>query len=246
MSFTVQSIYNSQVNYFSGRAINPASCYENTRKVVLELTENYDTPLLKVSGPVVTLTAGQNGYPYNTFLQPADYGLEINETDSFFLYYQGQYVPGAPVNAGYPLKFKSINDLEILLNIQGPPTNWTRNEQGQIYLAMCPDQIYYVYLRYQKEHPFPNAGTANAGQDPILMANSWQDIVEIATAERNASDLNMEDRRVKFFNRLHGDPKAARGTPGYLGLLFSRTSQTERDQETTTRSMRLMMRPYGR
>lgn len=243
-TYTVGSVYAAMPGYFSGRNILASQCYENTRKAVLELTENYKFPLLQGTGPTVPLSIGINNYPYSLFQNSADAGLEINKFDSFFIYYQGAPIVGAAENAGFPLKFKTINDLEILTNTQGLPTNWTRHE-GVIYFAMCPDQIYYVYLRYQKEHPFPNAGTNNAGQDQILLPNSWQDIVELATAERMASDLDLDSRQQKFHNRLYGDPKfqATGGTEGAPGLIFARTSQEQRDQTTTTKSMRLMMRP---
>lgn len=249
MSYTVQTIVNSLQNYFSGRTIPQPQACENVRKSVLELSENYRFPQLQVSGPVVALQLNINGpYANDDFLQPADQGmgLEINMLDSFFIYYQGYPVP-TQANAGYPLKYKSIDTLEILLNIPGLPTNWTRYNDA-IYFAMSPNQIYYVYLRYQKEHPFPNAGTVNAGTDPILLPNSWQDIVELATAEREASDFNLDERCTKFHQRLYGDPKfqATGGTEGAPGLIFARTSQQQRDQETTTKAMRLMMRPIMR
>lgn len=247
MSFLVGDVYNAMPNYFSGRTITQAQCCENIRKAVLELTESYPTPLLQVTGPLVAFTPYNPGpYDPDFFLQPADAGLEVNELDSFFMYYDGLPIQNQ-ANAGYNLTYKDIKDLEILMNQIGPPTNWTRHED-QLYFAMTPDQIYYVYLRYQKEHPFPSAGTVNAVNDPILMANSWQDIVELCTAEREASDFNLEDRRVKFHNRVYGDPKwqATGGTEGSPGLLFSRTSQKNRDQQTTVRAMRLMMRPTMR
>jgi hypothetical protein len=247
MAYTVQSIYAAMPDYFAGRNIPAARCYENIRKSVLELSENYKFPGIQVTGPTVTLILNSAGpYNYNVFLNPGDAGLEINKFDSFFIYYNGIPVANQQ-NAGFPLRFKTINDLEILLNTPGLPTNWTRHE-GQIYFAMAPNQIYYVYLRYQKEHPFPNAGTLNAGADPILLPNSWQDIVELATAEREASDFNLDAQSTKFHNKLYGDPKfqATGGTEGAPGLIFARTSQEQRDQTTTMKSMRLLMRPVMR
>jgi hypothetical protein len=246
MSYLMADIYASMPNYFSGRAIDSASCYENCRKAILELTENYKFPGLQNTGPLNQLTPLTAGpYPYNGFQQPGDAGLEINKFDSFFMYYNGQVPVPGQINAGFPLKFKTIDTLEILMNTPGPPTYWTRHEDA-IYFAMMPDQAYTVYLRYQKEHPFPNAGTASASQDPILLPNSWQDIVELATAERIASDLDLDARRAKFQQRLWGDPKQPMGSPGKLGLIYGRTSQEERDQDTTTRAMRIRMRPIMR
>lgn len=248
-TYNVNSIYAAMPPYFSGRTILAADSYEATRKAVLELTENYPFPALQTTGPTVALTINSMGpYAYSYFQQPADAGLEINENDSFFIYYNGTAPVPSQSNPGFPLRYRRVTDLEILMNIGGGvPTNWTRYN-GAIYIAMAPQMLYYVYLRYQKEHPFPNAGTGSAGTDPILMPNSWQDIVEYATAERLASNYNLNERQQKFHNILYGDPKfqATGGTQGAPGLIFARTSQYQRDQETYSKSARLMMRPYQR
>jgi hypothetical protein len=251
-TYTVNTIYTNMSHYFSGRVIPQTDCWDYTAKVCLELSENYKFPLLQYPGPTVPLTINVAGpYEYSYFQSVADAGLEINKFDSFFIYYSANTAP--PVtnsgigNAGYELRFKTMDDLEILMNQPGVPSYWTRYN-GQIYFAMSPNQIYYVYLRYQKEHPFPNRGTGTAGNDQILLPNSWQDIVELATAERLASDFNLEDRRTKFYQMLYGDPKfmATGGTEGSPGLIFARTSQEQRDQTTTTKQMRLKMRSIMR
>lgn len=245
-SYTVNTIYTNMPNYFSGRIIPQASCWEHTAKVCLELSENYPFPGLQITGPTIALTQYKAGpYTYSNFQQAGDAGLELNKFDSFFCYYQGAPVVNQ-ANTGFQLKYKSINDLEILMNQLGPPTYWTRHD-GNIYFAMQPDQanFYYVYLRYQKEHPFPNRGTASAGTDPIYFPNSWQDIVEVCVAERLAKfDFNLNKRAADFYQMVYGDPKfqATGGTQGSPGLIFARTSQTQRDQTTTTRTMRLRMR----
>ena len=250
-TYTVNTVYGNMPNYFSGRTILNTQCWEHIAKVCLELSENYKFPLLQSPGPTVPLTINNAGpYPYSTFQNTADAGLEINKLDSFFIYYNSNEIPvttDGQGNPGYELRFKTIDDLEILMNQPGVPSYWTRYN-GQIYFAMSPNQIYYVYLRYQKEHPFPNRGTGTAGNDQILLPNSWQDIDELATAERLASDFNLEDRRTKFYQMLYGDPKfmATGGTEGSPGLIFARTSQEQRDQTTTTKQMRLKMRSIMR
>jgi hypothetical protein len=249
MAYTVQSIYNRMPSIFSGRNVLNTDSYEATRKAVLELSENYKFQGLENTGPTVPLTVNLAGpYAYNTFLQVGDAGLTVNMFDSFFIYYSGVAPVINQANPGFPLKYKSIDTLEILMNLNsGVTTNWTRFND-QIYFAMAPNLPYYVYLRYQKQHPFPNAGTGAAGTDPILLPDSWQDIVEYATAERLASDYNLDARMTKFHNIIYGDPKfqATGGTEGSPGLIFSRTQQYQRDQQTTQRSLRLMMRPYMR
>jgi len=242
-SYTVNTIYNNMPNYFSGKTIPQSACWEHTAKVCLELCENFKNPFLQGTGPVVQLTANLAGpYAYNLFQNPADAGLEINKFDSFFIYYQ--LPPSLNTveqgNPGYQLTFKTIDVLEILLNQPGVPSYWTRHE-GKIYFAMMPNSTYYVYLRYQKEHPFPNRGTITAGTDPILFDNSWQDIIEVCTAQRLAQfNFNMRQRAADFRNSI--DSMLKGGTEGAPGFIFGRTSQEERDQTTTTKQMRLKMR----
>jgi hypothetical protein len=98
-------------------------------------------------------------------------------------------------------------------------------------------------MRYQKEHPFPNRGTGSANNDPILFANSWQDIMEYAVAMRAARDLNLQAKANELYMALYGDQKfqISGGTEGSPGLIFMRTSQENRDQTTSTKSMRLRM-----
>ena len=245
-SYTVGTIYNNMPQYFSNRVIPQAACCEHVSKVCLELSENYKFPGLQGTGPTVNLTQYKAGpYTYDTFQNANDAGLEINKFDSFFIYYQGSAPIANQANAGFEMTFKTINDLEILMNQLGPPSYWTRHE-GKIYFAMQPDQTtYYVYLRYQKEHPFPNRSLNTAINDPILLPNSWQDVIEVCTAERLAKfNFNLNQRAADFYNMIYGDPKFRNtgGTEGSPGLIFARTSQEQRDQTTTTKQMRLKMR----
>lgn len=245
-TYIVNTIYSNMSNYFSGRTIPQSSCWEHTAKVCLELSENYKLPALQRTGNPVQLTQYSAGpYDYATFQLAGDAGLEINKFDSFFIYYTGLAPVVDQANPGYQMRFKTIDDLEILMNQQGPPAYWTRHD-GNIYFALAPDQAYYVYLRYQVEHPFPNRGTVSAGTDSIMLPNSWQDVIELGTAQRLARfDFALKTRAEDFHTMIYGDPKFQRtgGTEGSPGLLFARTSQEQRDQTTTTKQMRLRMRP---
>jgi hypothetical protein len=248
MSFTVGTIQGTLPRLMAGRTLLPADMADWIRKAVLELTEDYKFQGLQTSGPVVQLTTGNAGpYPFTNFLSTGDAGIvDINKINSFFLYYN---VPAFPLtitngeNPGYPLRFKTIDDMEMELNILGLPIHWTRFND-EFYFGFAPQMPYSIYCRYQKEHPFPNAGTVNAGNDPILMPNSWQDIVEYCSAERAANELRLYDIATGYHNAVFGDPKfqLTGGTEGTPGLIFHRTSQEQRDQTTTTKQMRLASR----
>jgi hypothetical protein len=251
MAYTVGTIQGTLPRLMAGRTMSASDMADWIRKTVLELSENYKFPGIQTSGPTVQLTLYTSGpYSPNLFLAAGDQGLEINKINSFFIYYQ---IP-VPLlsasngeNPGYPMHFRTIDDMEMELNIIGLPIHWTRFND-QFYFGFAPDQTYYVYCRYQKEHPFPNAGTGNAGLDPILLPNSWQDIVEYATAERAANELRLFDIADGYHTKVYGDPKwqATGGKEGAPGLLFARTSQEERDQTTTVKAMRIATRSSSR
>lgn len=247
MSYTVGTIQATMPQNLAGRTVPSAQTAEYIRKTVLELTESYEFPQLQQTGPQFTLVVGQVAYPYSNFLQPADATLEIERIDSFFIYYN---LPVTSLisasngqNSGLPLLYNSIKAMELELNILGLPIHWTRHE-GQIYISYAPNQKYVTYVRYRKEHPFPNAGLSTAPNDPILMPNSWQDIVEYASSERAAFDLRLYDIANNLHTVVYGDPKWERsgGQEGKPGLIFARTSQREQDLGTSYARMRMMTR----
>lgn len=241
----VGDLYSPIIRLLAGRTLSNAFLAEYIRKGVLELTENYKFQGLQVTGPTVQFTALLPYYPPSYFLATADATLEVNKMNSFFMFlntYAPPSLTASTTNAGYNLTFRTINDIEVLINIPGTPIYWTRHE-GNIWIGSCPDKGYYTYARYQKEHPFPNAGNANAGNDPILLPNSWQDIVEYQSAMRGAQELNLSSKVSEFNARLYGDQKFQQsgGLEGSPGLIFQRTSQENRDQSTSRKSFRLRM-----
>lgn len=244
MGFTVGTIQATLPRLMAGRTLDPVVTADLTRKTVLELTEDYKFQGLQTPGPVVQLTQGNAGpYNPNLFLSTGDQNLEINKINSFFLYYETPTFPLTATNGenpGYPMHFRTIDDMEMEINILGIPIHWTRFND-QFYFGFAPQQTYYCYARYQKEHPF---STPPISSDPILMPNSWQDIVEYATAERYANELRLFDIATGYHTAVYGDPLFERsgGTEGKPGLLFSRTSQEQRDQTTTTKQMRVAHR----
>ena len=246
MSFAISVLQTGAVALLNGRQ---PSAWNNTlaeyaRKSVLELSENYKFPGLQVTGPVVQLIPLQAVYAPGYFLQIPDATLEVNKVNSFFIYNSpyASLSSANSFNSGYNLKFRTINDIEVLINVPGLPIYWTRHE-GDVWLGSVPDQAYYIYMRYQKENPFPNQGTGTANTDLIYMPNSWQDILEYSIAMRAARDLNLSTKANELFTALYGDAKfqTSGGIEGSPGLIFQRTSQENRDQTTSSKSMRIKM-----
>lgn len=242
----VSDLYPGIQAHLNGRPVTTLNntAAEYIRKTILELTEDYKFPGLEVTGPVVTLVPLQASYTAAFFLAVADATLELNKVNSFFIFNTGYAVLtlATQQNSGYNLTYSTINNIEILINTPGLPTKWTRHN-GMVWIGCVPDSNYSIQMRYQKEHPFPNAGGVDAGNDPILLPDSWQDIVEHAAAMRAARDLNLQTKANELFNTLNGDSafQTSGGVTGQPGLIFGRTSQENRDQKTFVKAMKLRM-----
>lgn len=243
MSFPISALIPGCQALLNGR---PVSAWNNTiaeyaRKTVLEFAEDYKIPLVQQTGPVVSLIPLQAKYD-PSFFTVGNATLEVNKVDSFFIYTNGYnpLISQTMQNTGFNLTFSTIDNIEVLINVPGLPTKWTRHE-GQIYLGCTPNIVYNCYMRYSPEHSFPNAGTGSANTDTIFFANSWQDVIEYAIAMRAARDLNLTAKANELYAALYGDAKfqISGGIEGTPGLIFQRTSQERRDQTTTTKSMRL-------
>jgi hypothetical protein len=251
MSFTAGDCVAGVTRLLMNRTVAPITMMEAIRKSVLELTEDYKHPLLEDTGPIMSLIAYQNNYAPSFFLQIADASLDVSKVNSFYIFnnpYAAPSLSNLATNSGYDLKFRSVDAIEVLLNIPGIPMYWTRNN-NQIYLASMPDNTYNLYMRYQTQHPLSQTvinttGLATAFQaQQIMMADEWMEILERASAMRAADEVNLANKRVELYTSLYGDAKfqTSSGIEGAPGLIFQRTSQRNRDQGTTTRRMRLRM-----
>lgn len=227
---------------------------------VVELSNNYPFEELRVTGPTVQFTPGVNAYPSSFFEAPPSGGVTytFNKMVSWWFYLQPpvSFSGGGPIgaaNPGYNLVFRDIENLEVLVNTLTLPQFWSQlGAQGSpvaglsdatFYVAACPNVAYYTYARYQWLHPFSDTPLST---DPIYLPTTWNDIIEYATAERIALKLRMKDVVMRYHQVLFGDPlfEATSGAKGMPGLIFRRTSQTQKNQSRSTRSVRLVRRRY--
>lgn len=245
MAFQAGDLFTGIQALLMGRTINATTMLEAIRKTVLEFTEDYKHPLLETNGPNVNLVPFQNMYSPDFFLAIADAGLDLSKVASFFIYNDGYTQPSLTsslTNAGYNLKYRSMDSIEVLWNIPGLPQYWGRHN-NMIAIASMPDQAYTVYMRYQNEHPQANVVNGFTSATQIQMADTWQEVVEYGAAQRLAQTLNISGKTTELNTRLYGDAKfqQSNGIEGAPGLIFQRTSQRNRDQQTTTRRMRIRM-----
>jgi hypothetical protein len=233
------------------RTIAPIDMMEAMRQAVLELTSDWKHPLLEDTGPIKAFVAFQSSYAPSYFLNTAEAPLDVTKVNSFHIFNNPYVAPSLTnlvTNAGYDLKFRSFDSIEVLLNIPGLPMYWSRNN-NQILIASMPNNTYNCYMRYQLQHPLTqtvisSTGLATAfGAQQIMMADEWMEIVQRCTALRLAPQSNLADKAVELHTSLYGDQKfqTSGGIEGAPGLVFQRTSQRNRDQATTTRRFRLRM-----
>jgi len=242
----VSDIRAAVIRLLMGRAVSNSIIDTQTEKGVIELTENFKFQWLQETGPVVQLIQYQANYDPSFFMLPATaaQNVEINKVNSFFLYLTQppSYITGTTpqsTGSGYNLTFRTIDTIEVLMNVPGVPIYWTRHN-GQVWIASIPDKAYSIFMRYQRVHTFPNGD----GSDPIFLPNSWQDIIEYQSAMRCAQELNLSTKASELHTRLYGDNQFQKtgGLEGNPGLMFQRTSQENRDQSTSRKTFRLRMR----
>jgi hypothetical protein len=251
MSFLAGDCVSGVTKLLMNRTISTIDMMEAMRKAVLELTTDWKHPLLEDTGPITQFVAYQNSYAPSFFLNTSEASLDVTKINSFHIFNDPYVVPSLSnlaTNAGYDLKFRSFDSIEVLLNIPGLPMYWSRNN-NQVLIASMPDDAYSCYMRYQTQHPLTQTviattGAATAFQaQQIMMADEWMEILERCTALRLAPQNNLADKAVELHASLYGDQKfqTSGGIEGAPGLVFQRTSQRNRDQATTTRRFRLRM-----
>jgi len=238
----VSDLYPAIKRLLMNRPLTNAFMASYAQKGILEISENFKFQKLQTTGPVVQLTSMQANYDPQYFMKPTDAAQNnvINKINSFFIYLNySTPITTLGSNTGYNLTFKTVDNIEVLINVPGVPIYWTRYND-QIWVGSIPDNAYYLYARYQREHPFSSPVADN---DPVYMPNSWQDILEYQSAMRGAQELNLSTKVSEFDARLNGDAKFQKsgGLEGSPGLIFQRTSQENRDQTTSRKSFRLKM-----
>lgn len=212
--------------------------YQWLQDGILELSRDYRFADLEKTGPTVPMVTGQTAYTNDYMIQVGDAGRITNLVPSFFRYFITSLSVGTN-NPGSTLDWKTIDALELMFNIPGIPTYFTRYSNSWM-LAPSPNQAYLMYLRYQVEHPF---STPVAATDPFLLDNDWKEIAEYAAAIRGANALRMTDYAAQYHNTIFGDPEfqASSGRKGMPGLIFRRTIQMESDSTSMPKSIRAMV-----
>lgn len=240
------------VQLLGNRGDVAALCAEAIGDTVIELSDNYPFEQLRETGPLVQFVIGQSAYTPEFFMKPGLIGGNakiFNKVVSWFFYLQQPVNLAANPNIGnnnpgYNLIFRDMENLEVLYNTISLPQFWSQVGNETVYVAATPRSTYYTYMRYQYLHPLTAPVPLLA--DPLLLPTTWYDIIQYGSAERIALKLRMSDVADRFHQKLFGDPEFQRssGGRGQPGLIARRTSQTQKNQARTTRSVRLIRSSY--
>lgn len=215
------------------------------KKAVIDLTQNYEFDELRFTGPLMNFIQNQSEYSRSFFVTPGHgYATFIV---SWFVYFDSSVTPGQ--STGYVLKYRQPRVVDPMSVILGIPTVYTQvGEQrnaGNLIVGYMPNNNYATYMRYQRQHPFPEVdenssqGAAILAQQKIYMPDDWQDLIEYAAAEKALDDIGMTDVGVLFHQKLYGNP-----TKRMPGLIVERMTQQERQADYNERQLRMRVRRY--
>lgn len=201
------------------------------KDAVLELTESYPFEELRVTGPSVAFQTGIAEYDITYFTNNNEVPTIIN---SWWV-----STTTTVGTTGRVLKYRTLPVVEYMSKTTGQVSKWTKNGRRFI-VGNAPSQAYATFMRYQRTHPFMNT-LAPTPDDTIYMPDSWSIIIEFHAAMIGAYELRMLDYASNYHSCLYGDPdfkKTGRGNPG---LIFSKTSQYDRDSSNNERAMQVVV-----
>lgn len=211
------------------------------RKAIIELTESTTFEELRRTGPQVVLTPNQAIYPVAQFLNTND---DYSSPEVFVIYVD---VPNNTVVN--QVKYKTPAAIETISSsaVQGIPAWFTRFGTTFTF-GPTPNAGYTVFLRYQVKYPFPgDLSLTSLNAVPLLMPESWEEIVEYSTALRIAVVKRWNDQAKVLHDLLYGDPEYAvsEGKRGRPGLIAARILQPERDARFNSRSIGITVGRYN-
>jgi hypothetical protein len=215
------------------------------KKAILDLTQNYEFDELRFTGPIRNFVVNQNNYPRDSFTQPG-HGYATFVV-SWFVYFDSAVTVGS--STGFPVKYRQPRVVDPMSVIPGLPCVYTQvGEQrnaGNLIVGYMPNSNYATYMRYQRQHPFPDiedigSQAANLlAQQKIYMPDDWQDILEYVAAEKAMDDIGMLDVANNFHMKVYGSP-----TKRMPGIIVERMTQQQRQSEYNERQLRPRVRKY--
>jgi hypothetical protein len=226
---TINDLVPEVVNALQGRTDVSTLVPLYMKRTLQDVTDNYPFEELRTTGPTVSLTAKQSTYPASLFLNPSD---DYTIHSSFALYVD---FPRNTVVSPVTYKTPAAIEMMIAPATVGIPAKWTRYGTS-IFMGPTPNQNYSVFFRYQKRYQFLDD---NLLATPVLISDSWEEIVIYSCAERIAIVKRWNDQQQYLHGVLYGDPEfqSSEGKRGRPGLLSAKLFQQEKDEQLSTRGL---------
>lgn len=213
------------------------------RDGILELTQSYDFSELQTTGPLVQFTTGVSRYGASFFTNSNEKPTRIG---MWFVFNAGTptSVDDTTLN-GRIIKFRTKPVVTQQSKVKSPPSLWTRINSKTLLVGPCPDQGYFTYQEYQKEHPFPEDTVENNTflgtllKAELYIPKDWKIIAEFWSARLGALEKRMFDVANAYYDVLFGNAEFRKSNDplkGIPGLIFQRQSQFERDAGQNERS----------
>jgi hypothetical protein len=206
------------------------------KRTLQDVTDNYPFEELRTTGPLASLTAKQSTYSASLFLNPGD-DYTIHSSFALFVDFPANTVKQV-------VRYKTPAAIEVMTSpaTLGIPARWTRYG-GSIFMGPTPDKAYQVLFRYQKRYQFQDD---NLGLTPILVTDSWEEIIIYSCAMRIALVKRWNDQVAALHQILYGDPEyqSSEGKRGRPGLLSAKLFQQEKDEQMSSRSLQVMVPRY--
>lgn len=235
---TINDLIPDVVDALQGRTDVGSIAPKYIKRALQEITESYPFEELRTTGPNVQLSIGQSIYPVSTFMNTGD---DYTSNESFAIYVD---YPTNTVTSN--LDYKTPKAIETMISpaTQGVPSRWTRYGQN-IHLGPTPNNLYSVFMRYQARYSF--ASDASLPGVPLLIPDTWEEIVAYSAALRIAIVKRWTDQRKELHDMLYGDPEfmISEGKRGRPGLIAARLFQVERDQRFNTRQIMPVIGRYN-
>jgi hypothetical protein len=216
------------------------------KKAILDLTQNYEFDELRFTGPLKNFIINQSEYSRSFFVTPG-HGYATFVV-SWFIYFDSTVTVGQ--STGFPLKYRQPRVVDPMSVILGQPCVYTQvGEQrnaGNLIVGYMPNNNYATYMRYQRQHPFPEVdensqqGANILAQQHIYMPDDWQDIIEYVAASKALDDIGMLDVATLFHQKVYGAP----GNKKMPGIIVERMTQQQRQSDYNERQLRPRVRRY--
>lgn len=229
---TIGSLASEVLYKVENRTSDLARAYVWLQRAIQEIAGNQDFrnefDELAVWGPKFNLTIGTQEYNESSFITGPDLVMATMDIMIWTDY---------PTNSiRRKLDYTDFQEADKFTLNNTLPTKWYRFG-SYIGFYGIPDKAYQTQARVLKKHPISSPIETTV----ILLPDDWEEVIEVAAAEKGYTELKQYEAAASLHRILHGDPKH----PERPGMLYGRKKKKEKESWRTQGSLRPVSRPYS-